>query len=86
MCIDFEIFSFFRLTQDKAPLHQANLEKKGKIDATCGCFNHDLLAEGKSFSLLKITDSMARFESFQILLKKGLIKKHKMYICNKYLK
>ena len=63
------------------------------MDATCGCLNHDLLAEGKSLSLLKITDSMARFESTevllkfcQILLKEGLIKKHKMYICNEYLK
>ena len=44
-----------------------------------------LLAEGKSFSLLKITDFMTRFKSFQILLKKGLITKRKTYICNKCL-
>ena len=31
MCIDFEIFSFFRLTQDKALLYQANLEKRWKL-------------------------------------------------------
>ena len=28
---DFEIASFFRLTQDKAPLHQANLEKRENL-------------------------------------------------------
>ena len=44
-----------------------------------------LLAEGKSFSLLKITDFMTRFKSFQILLKKDLITKRKTYICKECL-
>ena len=35
--------------------------------------------------LLKITDSVIRHKSFQVLLKKGLITKRKTYICNECL-
>ena len=55
------------------------------FDAISGSLKHDLLPEGKLFSLLKIINSMTRLKSFQILIEKGLITKRETYICNECL-
>ena len=57
----------------------------GHFDATCGGLNHDLLADRKLFSLLKIMNFVTRLKSFQILLEKGWITKRENFICNECL-
>ena len=57
----------------------------GNFDATCGGLNHDLLAGGKLFSLLKIISFVTRLKSFQILLEKGWITKRENFTCNECL-
>ena len=57
----------------------------GNFDATCEGLNHDLLADGKLFALLKIINFITTLKSFQILLEKGWITKRETFICNECL-
>ena len=55
--------------------------KKRRFEATCGCLNHDIFAEGADQTLLKVNDSIKRLNSFKIPIDRELITDRKKHVC-----
>ena len=52
-----------------------------KLEAKCGCLNHDPFIEGENYKLKTITESVKRHAGFKKLLERKLINTRKSYIC-----